>query len=313
MSSVKHALRGDVLDSQPLTLYLDLEPGKTVDLEVAARASIAWSRAIKEIGFILAPDAQFVVELRSGTEGSLGLNSLIRSVREIDPKYLKAIAVGVLLWFSNETASWMHGQLFDAIFGNANAEVTAPEGLSPEQFAALLRAIEQGAGKEHTKEVYRELERDPAIRGVGVTTAPGTRPRVIIPRDQFADRAGFGVTITESSVRRVRPARFEALLIKPVLIPGSQRRWRFQTSEGELGFVMGDDDFVTRILTGVDPLPMVSGIILDLAVSITEEFDGKVWVVKSRRIDHVLGYRRPDTVGRLPFATAEAEPDEDDD
>lgn len=296
------------METQPLTLYLDLEPGQTADLEVTARAAIAWSKAIKEIAFILAPDADVSIDLRSGTEGSLGLNTLLRAAK-IDRATLRTIAASAATWFALEIGSYSLEKILDQIFASTPA-IEAP--LTPHERDMVRNTIEKGGGRHHMQEVYRELERDPAIRGVGVTAVPGQRPEEIVPRAEFERRGNLRHVQQVSASRRIRPARFEALLIKPVLVPGTRRRWRFQTVEGEMGFIMGDEQFAARVLTGEHPVPMVAGLILDVSASITEEMENGVWVIKERRIDQVNGYRRPDLTQSLLFPSSHDDEEDDD-
>jgi hypothetical protein len=70
------------MTSAPLSLYLDLEPGQTADLEVVAKASLAFVAALKEIAFQIDPLLEIRVELDSGTKGSPSLNARLKSARE---------------------------------------------------------------------------------------------------------------------------------------------------------------------------------------------------------------------------------------
>src|SRR3712207_4195742 len=86
----------------PISLYVELAPDRRGDLEVISRAAIAWAETIREAAFLTDPFLDVRVELISGTEGSIDLNSEIRrlagavkrSVSDTlsDRKKLKAIA-----------------------------------------------------------------------------------------------------------------------------------------------------------------------------------------------------------------------------
>src|SRR5947208_9697632 len=92
-------------EEAPVSLYLDLQPGQKVDLEVAARAALAFAAAIRETAYIFDPSMTVRVELLSGTDGSLSLNSLIRSIKLRDlvtRKRLIALAITATLWFTHE-------------------------------------------------------------------------------------------------------------------------------------------------------------------------------------------------------------------
>lgn len=290
----------------PITLYLDLEPGQTADLEIVASASIAWSRAIKELAYIIDPTAEVRVELQSGTEGSLGLNTLVRMVKGIDRKTLLAVTAGLMLWFGKETAAWLYHSVLDDEIGDKTE-------LSDEDIERIAEAVNRGAAKQQMQRIYREVERDPAIRGVGVTTRPGSRPAVIVPRSDFRELAGFGMVQVEDLKRRHTPDRVEAILIKPVLVVGSRRKWRFQTSDIEVGYVMDDDQFVEGVLRGHQPLGMLAGIILTMDVMITEQLVDGVWTVTDRHILRVVGVRPPDATMPLSFSASRNEPDDDED
>lgn len=291
----------------PITLYLDLEPGRTADLETVAAASIAWSKAIKELAFIIDPTAEVRVELQSGTEGSLGLNTLVRLVRGVNRKTLTGVLIGLTLWLGKETAAWVYQNMLDDLTGQH-------EELSEEDVARIAEAVNKGAARQQIQRVYREVERDPAIRGVGVTTTPATIPHHIVPRSEFRELAGFGVPQVEEVRRRITPDRIDAVLIKPVLVYGSRRKWRFETSDGEVGFVMDDDAFVESVLRGQRPLGMKEGIIATMDVLITEQLsDAGVWTITDRHITRVVEIREPDTTMPLSFTPNRDDTDSDDD
>jgi hypothetical protein len=68
----------------PLSLYLDLKPGLKADLEVTARAALAFASAIREVAYVIDPALELRIELESGTDGSLCLNAILRAVRPKD-------------------------------------------------------------------------------------------------------------------------------------------------------------------------------------------------------------------------------------
>ncbi len=291
----------------PITLYLDLEPGLKADLETVAAASIAWSKAIKELAFIIDPTAEVRVELQSGTEGSLGLNTLVRLIKGVDRKTLAGVLVGLGVWLGTETAGWIYENMLDDLAGQHDE-------LSDKDIARIVEAVERGAGRQQVQRVYREVERDPAIRGIGVTTIPGAVPAHIVPRSEFRALAGLGVPVVEEVRRRTTPDRIEAVLIKPVLVFGSRRKWRFVTRDGEVGFVMDDDTFVESVLRGQRPLGMKEGIIVTMDVLITEQLsDAGVWTITERHITRVVGVREPDSTMPLAFTPNVNEADDDED
>ena len=99
---------------QRISLYLDLVPGQKADLEVVARAALAFSAAVKEAAFILHPGMEITLELQSGTEGSLSLNTIIRWVKATavpDRATLRALGYLVLVWFAADVRTYGVGEV----------------------------------------------------------------------------------------------------------------------------------------------------------------------------------------------------------
>jgi hypothetical protein len=95
--------------AEPISLYLELEPGQTADLEVVARAALAFAAAIREAAFVLDPSLEISLGFESGTEGSLSLNSIIRSIKnntKLDPATIKTLIIMVIFWFSTDIRQW---------------------------------------------------------------------------------------------------------------------------------------------------------------------------------------------------------------
>ena len=106
-------------EATPVSLYVDLEAGQKPDLEAVARAALAFASAIRETAYIFDPSMTVRVELVSGTDGSLSLNSLIRSIRPgdvITKKRLIALAVTAALWFTHETGRWTYDEVLNFVF-----------------------------------------------------------------------------------------------------------------------------------------------------------------------------------------------------
>lgn len=186
------------MTATPVSLYLDLEEGQVADMEVVAAAAIAFSRAIKELAYILDPTAQIRVELESGTEGSLSLNSLVRVIRGLknNPGFVAGIAGGAAMWFLGNVGDYAFDQVADLVRKHLSPEQA--QQLSEEEINKIaervVKALNAGAAKPQVEGIFMELERDPAIKGVGVSPTPGKRPEVIVPRSAFPDRAGVSLT-----------------------------------------------------------------------------------------------------------------------
>lgn len=278
-------------DAEPISLYIDLEPEQIADLEVVARAAIAWAEGIKEIAYILDPAAEVRIELASGSEGSLSLNSLIRLIRGTgDPeqrkKDLRTIRVMVLVWLLLEGASYTFTEVVDALRGQNDPLI---QQMTDEQMNELADRVARrlsGVAREQRQQVYRELERDQAVRGVGVSLQHGHRPAQVVPRSDFPRRSGAVVEETEARKRK-HSRRLRVTLISPTL-KGVPRSWRFQVAGmPEFGATMKDTAFLEAVEDGRVSIPLRTGVEMEIEVVSREEHEGGVWVTKERSVTRV--------------------------
>ncbi len=277
-------------DAAPISLYLDLEPGQVADLEVVARAAIAWAEAIKEIAYILDPSMEVKIELASGTEGSLSLNSLVRKIRgaKLSKSDLRTIVIAVATWFALQTLEYGYQRVLDFLTGKDAP--TATQGMTPEQLDDMARRIADhlsgNVAQPQRQQMYRELERDSAVRGVGVTTTPQDRPTLIIPRSDFGNLSG--ATVETSTVeKRTTTSRVVATLISPTL-KDAPRSWRFQIgSMDEFGATMKDQAFLDAVVEGRVSIPLRAGVEMEFELVAKEEHEGGVWTVKERAVTQV--------------------------
>lgn len=279
----------------PISLYLDLEPGETADLEVVARAALAFASAVRETAFIFDPSIKVRVELESGTEGSLSLNTIIKTLREraAERPILAAIIMATLGWFGNYTAT----EIADALRGPDSVNLTDEQ--VQELVDKVVAAVDGRVAAPQVQQVYRELERDPAIRGVGATTSKGDVPREIIPREEFAIRSESRLLpMPEDGKRRPRVEKVRVIIVSPVL-KVSNHVWRFQSAEGEFNARIKDMVFLGRLVAGDITLPMKGGVGLDVVLETIEEFQSGVWVPVERSILEVLGRHDPIESGDL--------------
>jgi hypothetical protein len=273
---------------QALTLYLDLEPGAKPDLATVARAALAFDATVKEIAFVIDPSLSVRLELKSGTEGSLKLNSLLRAVKDrADARTLGTIAFVVLGWFASDIRSMItQNMVEDFIRGEETLQ------LSDEEVSRIAKSVVEAlngkVGKREVEKVYQELQRDERIRGVGVTTNPDKKPRIIVPRAEFDDRSRTGSEEIETLNKRTRTNSEMVTLISPVLLPGG-RKWRFSAGQVEFGASVKDEDFLASLLSGRESVAMVAGITMSVTLETKEENVGGVWVVKERNILKVHG------------------------
>ena len=148
--------------------------------------------------------------------------------------------------------------------------------------------MDGNVAQNQVRSVYRELDKDNAIKGVGATLVPDTRPNqeTIVPKEHFPVRIGLPDKVEEIERRRTRVSRERVSLISPVLIPGP-RRWRFSFHEGEFGAPIKDSIFVEDLLSGKVIIPMTGNIEMDVDLQRVEEQQHGVWVVQEWAVLHV--------------------------
>jgi hypothetical protein len=298
----------------PISLYLDLEDGQTADIEVVARTALAFSAAIKECAYILDPSLEVRVELASGTAGSLSLNSIIKSIKKAkdEPVTLGAVALLMAIWIGGQVGAWTVEQALDHMF---NAGVAEHHKFSAEELKQIQETVQEALNgriaERQVQQIYREVERDKVIKGIGIPREPGQRPEVIVPRSEFPARAGMDA-LEVTSTHRTVPQRITVVLVSPMLVPGT-RRWRFQAPWGEFGAPITDQEFTERVLTGTTAVPMVAGIQMDVELQTEERLRNGVWVPGRRWVTRIYAMRHPPVQGGLPFAEPQNDQSRQDD
>jgi hypothetical protein len=271
---------------QEISLYIDLLKDRKLDLETAGRAAIAFDAALKEIAFTIDPFATIKVELESGTEGSLSLNSIISSTR-LDKAKLRAIALAILAFFGAETATYTYDHVLDWITSSPDAH----EHLSKEEIEGIAKevakVIQSKAAEKHVGKIYQELQRDDSVRGAGISQHHGQRPPSIVPRSEFGKRGRIVHEIEATGIRSETSVQ-TLTLISPVLVHGSKRKWKFRHGKIEFGAPIKDEKFLTRVLSGREPVPMSDGITMKVVLTVKEERVNGAWQIKDRTIDEVI-------------------------
>ncbi len=280
------------MEQATLSLYLDLEPGRKADLEVVARASLAWAAAIREMAASVDPMSEVRIELVDGTEGSLSLNALIRLVRSAVPSKTaaKAVILSVLLWMSEKAIEWSYEQVLDAVREYV-AHRSEHKGEAEQQQIArdVHAALNSGSAEPPRRQMFRELERDEAITGVGASEKPGERPAVVVPRADFARRASDTSAQQDADdTKRIVTTELHVVLVSPVL-KDAERRWRFQHGAlPEFGATMKDHDFLQALRAGRIEVQLKPGVEMRIELQSKEELVGGVWQVRERSVTRVI-------------------------
>lgn len=277
--------------SETISLYLELKPGQKADLAVVGRTTAAFAEAIREIAFFLDPFLDIKLEFESGTEGSVNLKSIVRTMtsKKGVQATLIAIAVASAGALTKDLRTYAIGKLIDLyVIPEKRLQLTDED---IERIAAAIKNIQDGkVAKEQIRNVYKEAERDTAIESVGAITKPDDRkPPAPVPRSDFPTRALIAPHVETEPTKRISPSTEQLILISPVLL-NTDRVWRFQSTGGEFSYHMDDDNFRSEILSGKSRVK--EGLRITAKVETHEELQGGVWIPKERHILKVLRRHR---------------------
>ena len=277
----------------PLSLYLDLKPNTKADFEVVANASLAFIQLVRDAAFIIDPSLEIRIEFDSGTAGSLTLNSVIRAAKKhVNIATLVTVVSVVGVQFRQEIITYTLDKALDTVMvgDKQGAQLTDKE--LDRVANRVAEMVQKKAILPPAQQVYRQLERDTAIQGVGATAVRDSKPDQIVPRNEFKLRGSQDVKLANIPEQKKRRSRFAGTvtLISPVLVH-DDRRWKFSGPGGEFGAYIDDTDFVDRALSG--RVKFCEGSQFSVEMVTIEEFDGKVWMPTERHIVKIGRMRKP--------------------
>lgn len=279
---------------EPFCLYLDLKKGQLIDIEVAAQVALALGAAIRDAAFIMDPSIKVRIELLSGTEGSFSFNTFIKSINPKDlltKKNLKALAVLCVAWFVTHSLDYAFDKGADIATALIEAHFSHTQetpGLSEQDKQDIARQValllEKNIASDKVQAIYRVLNSDSSISGVGASTRHSERPQNIVPRTEFPSRSGLQKTSEQQTYSRTKDHEMVLTLISPVLLDESPRRWRFSSPGGEFGASMKDEKFLKSLIQGHTKIPMVADIQMDVILQVKEVFKDGIWEIKERDV-----------------------------
>jgi hypothetical protein len=212
------------------------------DLVKAAAQDKPNPSRLRALGTTLVTTAQ---QLATAAPAALSIaEKVVGLVAKIHQLGLVAMA-----WFAQHSQDWIFEKVMDYLVGHEATRSLSEDDLTKiaERVAELIK---RQTGKHYVKQVYRELDSDDAITGVGATTDPGAKPAWIVPKPEFSERASESQEEQEETTTRTRINIEEVVLLSPVLAV-SERRWRFVGREGEFGAPIRDVAFLARLFNAV--------------------------------------------------------------
>lgn len=239
-------------EEDALSFYVQTKPGELVDLEVVARAAIAWSQAVRTVAQSLYPDSEIRVSLIAAKPGSSNwlakiehskVNQAAERLRRGWDALPLIVRIGIGL----------------AVVVPTTAEPTIDYWLGDDGFTETqkkqLREIVSESEKipaleAPKRQMFKELQRDPKITGVGtgVPSGPEWKPKSIVPASQFAEADGlFDVQEQDPPERHVSQT-LDVILVAPDL-ENAPRVWVFKQEgiPGRIRAIMKDKRFLDAL------------------------------------------------------------------
>jgi len=268
---------------EAVSLYLELQPGENVDLEVAAAMAIDWSRAMKAAGAAIDSTYDYRVSLIAAKPGSKNwlaklerskANQLAKDVQagwEEVPLILRwtiALVVVIPLTAHPTWEYWMGGQ------GFSDKQMQQLE-------LAFARARVDDTLLAQKRKMYKDAQRDRTIIGIGggVPDGPDWRPNNTVPSNQFYEVDGL-FDLEEEVFERTTPQELDVILVAPDL-ENAHRAWEFkqQGIPGRIRAIMRDDRFLNALETSSVKERFRTEIPMRIRLEIKERKVDGVWKV----------------------------------
>jgi hypothetical protein len=199
-----------------------------------------------------------------------------------------------------ETGAYTYQRALDALTGSGDPEIVRLSEDQIDEIAQRAAKLSQSqVADKHFRGVYRELAKDPAVRGVGVAPSHTVPPPIIIPRAQFELRAERSEELIAPGTKRVRPTKGVFTIIKPVLKEGGGK-WRLSGPHGEFSAAIADQGFIDDVLGGKAPVPLAAEIHITADLETTEEATEEgAWKPIAHRVVKVYSIERQPSQARL--------------
>lgn len=275
-------------DGRNLGLYFSLRPGESADLEVISRASIAWVEAIRAAVQLVEPESDIRVKVVDADEGSLLLNAIIEWIDEqidagadwVDSLPRSRRLMIIFAVFMVFTA----GPAYDTYFGDDEEVAQAAIDATLERIKADPDFLKK------KKRFYREIEKDPAITGVGIKNDVSEAPAIYIESKHFAEAGGLWSDAQEDTQERTTSTVVDVVLVKPALV-GEARSWEFEAPGiGKFNAIMQDGNVLRAMKDAGLPERLREGIPMKVRLEVREIASDGTWKIapKGRVIKRVL-------------------------
>lgn len=286
-----------------LGFYVGVRPGEYADLEIVAAAAIAWAQSIKAAAANLYPDEEIRISLIAAEPGSsrwlakVEKSAINKTAESLKARWKKVPAIMQLTL--GLAVAWpitivpTIGYYSDEIKAAAKAL-----GLTSEQVEKAKAQADKARASPSVdaaqKQVFKALQRDPKITGVGsgIPTGKAWKPP-LIPSSQFAEADGLFRPTDMAAHERILPLTLDVILVSPQL-ENAARTWRFR-QEGlpAFGAVMRDKVFLAALDRDAVKERMRTKIPMTIRLEVKQRLIGGEWkdVPRTRSVVQVISPR----------------------
>lgn len=277
-----------------LLLQFETAHGQFPDTAIAARALLDWVDLAQKTVAAIDPYQQLIIEIAGVREGSTRFPQLLKfldtragNISKVwdEYPYLKSLVVGSAYVLVTSVAaavasSVMQPQSITVRLSDEDRELLAP---------LQKQVADDPDVQKSSKRFYRTLESDPHITGVGVAPDWHSKPPIIVPRKEFAERGGLWDLQQEEAPTHIERDVWDVVLLKPALISRPQS-WQFLRDGLKFSAQMADAQFLAALHDGRVPLNLQEGVVMRVEVEWQEVLNGQVWetLPRTRRIVRVL-------------------------
>lgn len=174
-----------------LSLYFLIAHGEFADLEVVSAAAAQWAKAVRAAAAEVEPGTAVRVELVGAIGGSLRYLVLIeRQLEKVHDgwgRFPRITQLGIALAIFIPTAGY---PTYDFYFGDRGLPQQDRERLDK----VIAMARDAPGIDAPRQEMFRILQCDPKITGVGIAPTAKASPAIIVPSSQFQKRGKPGTT-----------------------------------------------------------------------------------------------------------------------
>lgn len=262
-----------------LSLYFDLVEGEKADLEIVSAAAIAWVEGLRAVAQAYDPNSDVRVQLVDADESSLIYNTLVEWFDRHVGKNLEHVVDG---WDGMPRGRKLALGLamFIVVTGYPTYDFYFGEDLDEADVALCNRIIEQTKDEPSVqtarRKLYRTLEREPAIKGIGIKETSDGKPLAVVPSEQFAGEGGLWQVMEGDVQERVVTQVLDVILVKPALVH-NPRSWTFKPDGlPEFEAVMRDGKMLHAIRESGFPERLREGIPMTIRLEVREvQVDGQ--------------------------------------